>query len=122
MSQVPNIKIPEATGTFTSLKSGGSGERSTADGKPASVVGHPLPESSSDSKIDVEKIVEKLNVASASVGRDLRFLVNVKSHRTVIQVIDSDSGELIREIPAEKVSSYMQAGGNFAIRILDELA
>lgn len=49
-----------------------------------------------------EKVTE-INDIIRSIQRDLAFNIDEDSGRTVIRVIDSESGELIRQIPSEKV-------------------
>ena len=50
---------------------------------------------------DIERTVSRINEIVQSVQRDLSFNVDQESGRTVIRVIDSESGELIRQIPSE---------------------
>lgn len=45
--------------------------------------------------------VKKVNDYVQSVQRDLQFSVDKESERTVIKVVDSDSGDLIRQIPED---------------------
>lgn len=126
---IMNLGNAHATAARESQRSGQSGHAMQRNGKQASLTGQVLPSRDPDEmsglhktmeKPAIEKIVEKLNAVSLSIGRDLRFQVNLKAGNPVIQVLDSDSGELIRQIPAEKVSSYLQSEGNLAIRLFDE--
>jgi len=50
---------------------------------------------------NIEKTVSEINEIVRNVQRDLAFNVDKESGRTVIRVIDSESGELIRQIPSE---------------------
>jgi len=50
---------------------------------------------------DISETVTEINDLIRSVQRDLAFNVDEDSGRTVISVIDSESGELIRQIPSE---------------------
>jgi len=121
MSQESNISISTMTGTFASLSenSGGSPE---ASGKAKSPSGQSLPVPEPKSPAEFERIVQKLNSASISLGRELRFRVDLQSGKSIIQVLDSETGEIIRQIPGEEVSGYLQAEGKFAIRLFDEIA
>ena len=87
-------------------------------GKESPATGNPVP-AVSMSKPDLQKLAEKLNVASLSVGRDLRFEVDLNSRRAVIQVLDSETGEIIRQIPPEKAEIYLSEQGAMALRLLD---
>ena len=50
---------------------------------------------------NIEKTVSEINEIVRNVQRDLAFNVDKESGRTVIRVMDSESGELIRQIPSE---------------------
>ncbi|MDH5517315.1 MAG: flagellar protein FlaG [Gammaproteobacteria bacterium] len=49
------------------------------------------------------EVVEQLNNHAQLVNRDLHFSVDDDSGRTVIKVINSETAELIRQIPSEEV-------------------
>lgn len=51
----------------------------------------------------IEPIVEALNVQTQMVHRNLRFAVDDATGRTVITLSDSQSGEVIRQIPSDAV-------------------
>ena len=67
----------------------------------------------------LQEAVNQINDYVQSVQRDLSFSLDGESGRTVIRVIDSGSGELIRQIPSEEVlalASYLQdMGGSNAM-------
>ncbi len=50
---------------------------------------------------DISETVTEINDIIRSVQRDLAFNIDEDSGRTIIRVIDSESGELIRQIPSE---------------------
>ena len=52
---------------------------------------------------ELGEAVENLNQYVQSVKRQLEFSVDKESGKTVIKVIDADTGETIRDIPAEEV-------------------
>ena len=110
--------VSSVTGTFRQLPAqaaGGlatRGNEQTTSGKNVPVAEKPSP--------DVEELAKKLNVASQSIGRDLRFEVNLDSGRSVIQVLDRETGEVIRQIPPEKASLYQASDGAMALRLYDE--
>jgi len=51
----------------------------------------------------VDKAVERLNDIVQTVRRELRFSVDEESGRSVVKVIDSETNETIRQIPAEEI-------------------
>jgi flagellar protein FlaG len=66
---------------------------------------------------DMAELAKALNVASQSIGRDLRFEVDMESGRSVIQVLDRDTGEVIRQIPPEKADLYLSGSGAVQLRL-----
>lgn len=59
----------------------------------------------------LEEAVSQINSFVQSVQRDLSFSMDEASGRTVIKVMDSESGKLVRQIPSEEVlalASYLQ--------------
>jgi len=55
-----------------------------------------------------EKVVEQLNNHAQSVNRDLQFSVDDDSGKTVIKVVNSNTAELVRQIPSEEVLRLSQ--------------
>ncbi len=49
----------------------------------------------------MDDALSSMNEYVQSVHRDLHFTVDQESQRTVVKVIDGDSGEVIRQIPDE---------------------
>ena len=47
--------------------------------------------------------IEKANKAIEGPNRKLQFSIDRPTHEIVVKVINSDTGELIREIPSEKI-------------------
>ena len=56
---------------------------------------------------------------SQSIGRDLRFEVDIHSGKSVIQVLDRETGEIIRQIPPENAKTYVSDNGDVALRLFD---
>jgi flagellar protein FlaG len=63
--------------------------------------GKELPAQVSDSA-EITKAVSRINEIVQSIQRDLSFNLDENSGQTIIRVIDSESGELIRQIPSEE--------------------
>lgn len=51
----------------------------------------------------IEEVVDDLNEFAQAVNRQLEFFVDKESGKTIIKVIDSDTGETIRDIPPEEI-------------------
>lgn len=90
-------------------------------GSTASSAGETLPPRGIDRR-DLEALAEKLNLGSQSIGRDLRFKVDLDRQSAVIQVIDRDTGEVIREIPPERARVSATDNGELVLRLLDSRA
>jgi flagellar protein FlaG len=113
-----NLKsVSSVTGTFRQLRALDANRGSEA-GKQAAPAGKKVPVAEK-SAAEVKELAKKLNVATQSIGRDLRFKVNKESGRSVIQVLDRDTGEVIRQIPPEKASLYLSDTGAVALRLYD---
>lgn len=55
-----------------------------------------------------QKVVEQLNNHAQAINRDLQFSVDDASGRTVIRVVNSETSELVRQIPSEEVLRLSQ--------------
>ena len=114
MSDQDIKRISVLTGTFATLRP--TLEKATAgNASPDSGKKLPLPD-----KPDVERLAKELNVAVQSIGRDLRFRVDMESGRSVIQVLDRETGEIIRQIPPENAKTYLSDLGEVALRLYDK--
>jgi len=112
-----DVKPLSATGTFKALS---VQPAATAGGKPAAETGKAVP-AREPAAPDLEKFAARLNAASKTIGRELRFKVDMEDGSSVIQVIDRDTGEIIRQIPAEKAGAYLSGNGGNEFRLYDEL-
>ena len=109
--------VSSVTGTFRQLRSVDDG-RAAETGKRDAPTGNNVPEVGK-SDPEVRELAKKLNVATQSIGRDLRFEVDMESGRSVISVLDRDTGEVIRQIPPEKARLYVSESGAVALRLYD---
>jgi flagellar protein FlaG len=64
-------------------------------------VSEPKPSNPGGGAESVKSAVASISEYVQSINRDLQFTVDEELDRTVIKVIDSHSGELIRQIPEE---------------------
>ncbi len=82
--------VASATGTYAALRPQVQSDEKTGNEGPETgnnvpVVDQPRP--------DIEELARALNVANQSIGRDLRFEVDMESGRSVIQVLDRETGD-----------------------------
>ena len=109
--------VSSVTGTFRQLRPVENARPAETGGREAPA-GKVVPEGGK-SEPDAKELARKLNVATQSIGRDLRFEVDMESGRSVISVLDRDTGEVIRQIPPEKARLYVSETGAVALRLVD---
>lgn len=66
----------------------------------------------------VDKVVSSLNEMVQNLHRNLQFSVDEESGDTIIKVVDSETNEVVRQIPSEEIVRLRQrmrdaAGGLF---------
>jgi len=114
---VQDVKtISAATGSFPALKMPADTE--DKGGNTTATAGKNVPVKEQP---DMEVLAQKLNLATQSIGRDLRFQVDLEKGRSVIQVLDRETGEIIRQIPPENAKTYVSDMGDVALRLYDAL-
>ena len=117
---MPEASYPiSGTGTHRILVQPATAATTEQGGKPAPSGGNALPQKSEQA--DLEAVVERLNLATKSIGRDLHFEVNLDSGHAVIVVLDRETGEVIREIPPEKVTPFLDEGGAVLARLYEDV-
>lgn len=103
------------TGTFSVLKLAPENDTAPGNARPESGKDVPVIE-----KAELDLLAQQLNIVSQSIGRDLRFQIDMESGSSVIQVLDRDTGEIIRQIPPEKAKTYVLDRGDVALRLFDD--
>jgi len=68
----------------------------------------------------VNDAVDKVNKAIANSGRELKFSIHEKTKEIMVKVLDSETKEVIREIPPEKVLDMVAKLWEMAGIIVDE--
>lgn len=71
---------------------------------------------------ELGQAVEELNDLVQSVRRELRFSIDEDSGRSMIQVIDASTDEVIRQIPPDQVLSLIQHLREFESGLFQEKA
>ncbi len=119
MSDESARAISGGTGTFPSLQSPPSSVNEIAGGNDRPKTGELVPVART-AKADIGEIAAKLNKAIESIGRKLRFEVDLDSGHSVIQVLDRETGEVIRQIPPEQADRFLDGSGAVLLRLFDE--
>lgn len=60
-------------------------------------------EATKDSAENLAAQVHKLNEYAQQMKRDIEFSVDEESNRTIVRVRDAETGEVIRQLPAEEI-------------------
>ncbi|MEW6723409.1 MAG: flagellar protein FlaG [Bacillota bacterium] len=80
------------------------------------------PERSEDTqRRAVERAVEKLNKTSEIANRELRFSIHEATQQIMVKVIDQSTGQVIREIPPERLLNAYARMQQLLGLILDEI-
>ena len=115
MSEQDIKQVSAMTGTFAALT---PAQVRARGGNARAETGKDLPQTETP---DLEMLAKELNVASQMIGRDLRFQVDMQSGRSVIQVLDRETGEIIRQIPPENAKTYVSEIGDVVLRLYDNM-
>jgi flagellar protein FlaG len=74
---------------------------------------------SAPSASEIEKAAKQIESYLKSVGRQLEFHIDESTGRTVITVKDSNTGEVVRQIPGEETLRLARALGTTAPSLVD---
>jgi flagellar protein FlaG len=77
--------------------------------KPAVVAQAPAPARTPPSKQQVEAAVDTINRSLQPSNYSLNFSLDQKSDRVVVKVVDSESGETLRQIPSEEALAIAES-------------
>ena len=116
MSEQDVKSVSAATATLAVLQSATGKSEQSGKSRPEPGKDVPLV-----AMAELQKLAQDLNVAQTSIGRDLRFEVDVASGKSVIQVLDRETGEIIRQIPPEHAKTYVSGRGDVVLRLYDDL-
>jgi len=65
--------------------------------------------SESQQELDIESVVTDINEYTQNLQRSLKFSVSEETGRTIIQVYNTETNELIRQIPHEELATISEA-------------
>jgi flagellar protein FlaG len=85
-----------------------SGERPAASGTPVPPGGNASPPQVAEAA-DLSRAVAALNRFLADSQRSFRFQVDDDSGRTIVRIVNPETGELVRQIPSEDVLAAARA-------------
>jgi len=70
---------------------------------------------------ELDSLIDELNRASESIGRSIRFRMNPEATTPIIQVLDRDTGKIIRQIPADQGAVLASNLDNLSLQGIDDL-
>jgi flagellar protein FlaG len=96
--------------------------RAASQGRDIAANGDSLPQTARQNETEdssrVEQAVNQVNEFVQSLSRDLQFMVDDASGRTVIKVLDTETKEVIRQIPPEellRIATYLTDSGRSSL-------
>ncbi|HHV63593.1 MAG TPA: flagellar protein FlaG [Peptococcaceae bacterium] len=69
---------------------------------------------------EVEKAAEKINKLMGLFEKRLKFEVHEKTNRIMVKIIDEESGEVISEIPPEKILDMLSTFYEFVGLLIEK--
>jgi flagellar protein FlaG len=70
----------------------------------------------------VERAVKQIKAFLSSTQRQLSFQMDDTSGRTIIRVVNPETGEMIRQIPSEEVLRLAESIKTSGFQLINELA
>lgn len=89
-------------------------------GNEVAAKGEALPHEEPNQSTKVEQAVNQMNQYVQTLNRDLQFSVDEDSGRTVVKVLDTETKEVIRQIPSEellRMATYLTDGGGLLLKV-----
>ncbi|MCC7136249.1 MAG: flagellar protein FlaG [Nitrosomonas sp.] len=85
--------------------------RETADVPAASQKAAPVAQAGKSSPEQVEDAVKQIEQFTQSVAQNLKFSIDEDTGKTVVKIMDSQTNELIRQIPSEEAINIARTLG-----------
>ncbi len=108
-SQARTVAEPQKANLREDDPTAGSVRQSSLQSEIAKRVGQDKEATQPLDKEELTKVVEEMNQFVQSIQRELRFSIDEDSQATVIKVFDSQTDQVIRQIPAEEILNVMNS-------------
>lgn len=101
----PSTQSAESTGIKRQEMPGGGNSVPVTDAQ------SPRPEfqQPNDARQEMVEAVERLSDYVQHMSRDLQFSVDEESGKTIVRVLDSETGDIIRQIPSDELLAISKA-------------
>ena len=83
--------------------------RETRGAPAVPVISTPQPKPAMPTKEEVQEAVKEIQQNVGNNSTDLKFSVDEKSGRTIVSVIDSETRQVVRQIPSEEIMRMARA-------------
>ena len=100
------MAIQSITSSAAGLRPDTSQQSSAARSEPAAAAVGPRavpPQTQQSNAHQLGLAVERINEQLRAAAQNIRFSIDEDTGKTIVRVVDSNSGELIRQIPSEEV-------------------
>ena len=74
------------------------------------------------SEADVGRVVAAANRALQQAGSGLQFSVDQNTGKTIVRVVDSETKQVIRQIPSEEMLELSRAIDTMQVKLLEQTA
>lgn len=108
--------LPSSTGQASSART----PAAARDGSRLPAGGKSSPPTATS--VSLDSAVAQINTYLGNSQRELNFSIDRASGRTVIKVVNPNSGEVIRQIPSEEVLKMAAALARYSFHTFDALA
>ncbi|NMB17681.1 MAG: flagellar protein FlaG [Firmicutes bacterium] len=88
---------------------------------PKNVAPPPLEEQEEINPTDLDNAVEAVQKVSLIFDRKLEFSIHEDTNRVIVKVINMETGEVIREIPPEKIVELVAKMDSYLGLLIDEI-
>ena len=69
---------------------------------------------------EIEKAAEKLNRMMGFMDKQIKFILEDKSYRVMVKIVDSKTGNVLNEIPSKRIMDLMLSFDNMVGLLLDK--
>ncbi|TXT24212.1 MAG: flagellar protein FlaG [Gallionellaceae bacterium] len=70
------------------------------------------------SSVQIKNVVDNINKALKQSARNLEFTVDTDTEKPVVKVVDTETGDVIRQIPSEEMLSITRAIDEAQVNLL----
>jgi flagellar protein FlaG len=107
--------------TNQAIQPGRTNEAASVKPTPAAPAAAPAPDAPTQvSSAELQQAVSTINQALQASTRNLEFSVDTSTERTVVKVVDTDTGELIRQLPSDATLAISRGIAEFQQGLLLE--